>query len=56
MATPVCVTITLNGRKPAELKVAELKLWLQERRKSTKGKRPILWKGKKVYPGAVAIP
>ena len=33
------VSIALRGRNPADLKVAELKLWLQERKKSTKGKK-----------------
>ena len=32
-------SIFLGGRDPSTLTVAELKLWLQERKKSTKGKK-----------------
>ena len=38
-------SIALHGRNPTDLKVAELKLWLQERKKSMKGKKPILSRG-----------
>ena len=33
------IAFFLSGRDPASLTVAELKLWLQERKKSIKGKK-----------------
>ncbi len=39
---------SLCGRNPADLKVAELKLWLQEWKKSTRGKGLTLLPGIRV--------
>ena len=42
-------SIALRGRNPADLKVAELKLWLQERKKSTMEKADLVERYFMVY-------